>query len=57
MENKDLYIEELETALINSLDKLSRCSDNFDYYDTLSEITNWNNSRVLDFLDKFGDDE
>lgn len=28
-----------------------------DYYDKLGSLLNWTNSNVLDFLDKFGDEE
>ena len=55
---KDLYIKELESGLINALDEMARIyGKGFNYYDKLSEITNWNNTQVLDFLDKFGDNE
>lgn len=58
--NKDEYIKSLENTLMNALDELMRYYEKdyeyFDYYDLLSKLSNWTNSEVLDFLDKFGDD-
>lgn len=58
--NKDEYIKSLEDTLMNALDELiGYYNENgkyyFDYYDLLSKLSNWTNSEVLDFLDKFGD--
>lgn len=55
--DKDSYIKILEKALMNSLDKLETLDKNFDYYETLREVSGFNNSQALDFLDMFGDDE
>ena len=60
--NNEEYIKSLENTLMNALDELMQYynEDNkyyFDYYDLLSKLSNWTNSEVLNFLDKFGDDE
>lgn len=59
--NKDEYIKSLEDTLMNALDELigyyNKDFGNFDYYDLLSKLSNWTNSEVLDFLEKYGDDE
>lgn len=59
--NKDEYIKSLENTLMNALDELigyyNEDHEYFDYYDLLSKLSNWTNSEVLDFLDKFGDNE
>ena len=41
---------------MNSLDKLSTLDKDFDYYDTLRELTNFGNYEALDFLDRLGSD-
>lgn len=60
MNEKDLYIKELENTLMNALDVLYKYynmnAEHYDYYDILSSLSNWTNSDVLNFLDKFGDD-
>lgn len=61
MSNEE-YIKSLENTLMNALDELIQYYNEddkyyFDYYDLLSKLSNWTNSEVLDFLDKFGDDE
>ena len=59
--NHDEYIKSLENTLMNSLDVLYKYynmnTECYDYYDILSSLSNWTNSEVLDFLDKFGDDD
>lgn len=56
-ENNGNYTTELENGLMSALDMLSQCKENFDYYDTLRELTNWGNFQALEFLEKFGDNE
>lgn len=51
------YVKKLENGLIKALDELSQKEDNFDYYDKLRELTNFSNSRALDFLDMYSDNE
>lgn len=53
----DLYIAELENALMTALDTLVAENDRYDYYDTLRELTGWGNYQALEFLEKFGDNE
>ena len=46
---------------MKALDELSQKSkklnESFDYYDKLRELTNFSNSRALDFLDMYSDNE
>ena len=51
------YVKQLESGLIKALDELSQKEDNFDYYDTLRELTGFGNYQALDFLDMFSDNE
>lgn len=51
------YVRQLENGLINALDRLSKLDKNFDYYETLRELTDFGNYQALDFLDMFGDNE
>ena len=53
---KDDYINMLENALMNALDKLASLDKNFDYYDTLRELSGMGNFQALDFLDRLGSD-
>ena len=59
--NNEEYVKSLENTLMNALDELIQYYNEkyeyFDYYDLLSKLSNWTNSEVLDFLDKFGDGE
>lgn len=51
------YVKSIENALMNVLDKLSKLDKDFDYVDTLREVSGFNEWNALDFLDKFGDGE
>lgn len=51
------YISKLENGLISALDRLSQLEENFDYYDTLRDLTGFGNFQALDFLDMFSDNE
>lgn len=55
------YVKALEDGLMKALDELSQKSkklnESFDYYDKLRELTNFSNSRALDFLDMYSDNE
>ena len=51
------YVKQLENGLINALDRLSQLDKDFDYYDTLRELTGSGNYQALDFLDMFSDNE
>ena len=51
------YVKQLENGLINALDRLSQLDKDFDYYDTLRELTGFGNYQALDFLDMFSDNE
>ena len=57
----DEYIKSLENTLMNALDELmgyyKKDYEYFDYYDLLSKLSNWTNSEVLEFLEKYGDDD
>ena len=50
---KDDYINMLENALIFIYYFLDK---NFDYYDTLRELSGMGNFQALDFLDRLGSD-
>ena len=51
------YVEQLERGLMSALDLLSKTKKGFDYYETLRELTGFDNFMALDFLDMFGDKE
>jgi hypothetical protein len=51
------YLKQVENGLIKALDKLSELDKDFDYYDTLRELTGFGNFEALDFLDMFSDNE
>ena len=51
------YVKQLENGLMSALDRLSQLDKDFDYYDTLRELTGFGNYQALDFLDMFSDNE
>lgn len=51
------YTKQLENGLMNALDKLAKLDKDFDYYDTVRELTGWGNFQALDYLDMFSDNE
>ena len=51
------YTKQLENGLMNALDKLAKLDRDFDYYDTVRELTGWGNFQALDYLDMFSDNE
>lgn len=55
--DRDNYVLQIEDGLMNSLDKLSALDENFDYYDTLREVSGLGNYQALDFLDRLGSDD
>jgi len=54
--DSEWYVKTLEEGLMNALDKLSELDKDFDYYDTLRELTHFGNYEALDFLDRLGSD-
>ena len=50
------YINILENALMNALDKLASYDKDFDWVDELQDLTGFSESVALDFLDRLGSD-
>ena len=51
------YVKQLESGLVKALDKISKLDDSFDYYNTLRELTGFQNCQALDFIDMFNEDK